>query len=270
MKKLTFLWMGLLVFASIPSRAGLLEAQGMLELRLGDLPVIATRGDATDPGLAGGTHHAIDASVFQSTHVFPSSLFSESTSLNGVRVSFTNATGSFSGAGTGIMPIVGKARLTVLNGLATLTIPLDAIGAGGPVNPLRPTEANVRSGSTSGVTHKITGARFTTGQVQVRGVTTSNPVCFDNPSQCQDGGGSLPNTVNTVTLTGYDNRSGANHNGRIQYVSPVRVGTSVTGIGAAFAVLTIDVVPEPTSGWLLATGAAALAALGWRRRRLPR
>jgi hypothetical protein len=139
--------------------------------------------------------------------------------------------------------LAGTVFVNVL-GLFNLEIPLAPVGSTGA-------SGQAVAGSLAAT---VLGTGWTTGTVQVTGVTTS-------PT---DAG-----PVYTVTFAGYDDRT-PGHAGRVLLVSPFKVVTNFAGNLPGIALQTLDfaaAVPEPGTLGLLATAVATLAVIGVRRRR---
>ncbi len=252
-KLLGLLLAAVFVLAAAPTKAATLNYSGTFSFELGALPGLSFTGGETGVSVSsGGGHFSVSPSVFTTSTALASSLFTGVPTIDGLSFTFGNATGTFSGAGGGTMPLAGDAKVTLLKGFATLTVPLSLVGAGGPVNPLANTGGNTLTAKLAGIYITATNARWTSNTAQLTGITL------------QTTGGLF---VNTVTRTGYDNRTATSHQGRVQMVSPLRVTTNVAGSLAAFVTMTLDFVPEPGTLLLLGSGAVGLALIGMRRRR---
>ncbi len=267
--------LGLLVVAvlavavSTPVRAATLDYTGTVSFQLGSLPTLSFTGSETGVSVSSGSgHFTVAPGVFQTVNAaLESSLFTGVPTIDGLTFTITNQTGTFSGNGGGIMPLAGNSKVTLLKGFATLTVPLSLVGAGGPVplaaatpvgcvrpdreNAIVGTCANTISAKLAGIYITVTNAAWTSGKARETGVT------FQKPE------GTF---VNTVTRTGYDNRT-EGHQGRIQMVTPVRVITNAAGTLAAFVTMTLEFVPEPGTLVLIGSGALGLALIGLQRRR---
>jgi hypothetical protein len=142
-------------------------------------------------------------------------------------------------------PLAGAFIINVL-GLFNLDIPLSVVGSTGA------SDQNVLGS----LFVTVLGTGWTTGSVQLTGVTTApTPYGAFN--------------VNTVTSAGYDNRT-PGHVGRVLLVSPFKVITNAAGNLPGIARQTLDfggIVPEPGVLGLLVVGAAGLAIEGRRRMR---
>ncbi len=242
----------LAVAIAAPSQAATLNYSGTAVFELGALPAVTFTGSETGVSVSsGGGHFAVAGGVFTTVTQLASSLFTGVPSIDGLTFTISNQSGTFSGGGGGTMPFAGDSKITLLKGFATLTVPLNLVGAGGPVNPVAATASNTLTAKLAGIYITVTNARFTSNTAQITGVTFGTT-----------GGG----FVNTVTRTGYDNRT-TSHAGRVQMVSPLRVATNVAGVLAAFVTVTLDFVPEPGTLVLLGTGALGLGIIGFRRRR---
>jgi hypothetical protein len=159
--------------------------------------------------------------------------------IAGVQITAHNTVGNFVGSGgagfTGIMPIVGFAKVCLFNAckaaVANLSVPLDLVGAGGSATVTGPVNVTV------------VGAPWTTGIAAIGTVTRM---------------GSVAPGSNTGAA-----------GGNVQLVTPIFISTNVgpSAVVPAFATMTIAFTPEP--GTLAALGAAlvTLVAMGRSRRR---
>ncbi len=241
------------------AQAATLDYTGTLEFRLGSLPPLVFTGGETGVSVSSGSgHFTIGEGAFQVTDALESSLFTGVPTIDGLSFTISNGTGTFSGAGGGIMPLKGLAKVTLLKGFATLTVPLDKAGAGGPGRMVARTPAgcaigscnNTTTGKLAGIFVTATAGRWTSDRARVTGVTFQTGSVF----------------VNTVSATGYDNRD-QDHVGRIQFVSPLRVMTNAAGNLASFGLLKLEFVPEPGTLILLGSASVGLAMIGFGRRR---
>ncbi len=240
------------LLAGSHAQAANLNYSGTMSFELGALPSLVFSGSDTGVSVSsGGGHFALDASVFTVQSGLASSLFTGVPTIDGLSFTITNGAGTFSGAGGGTMPLQGNAKVTLLKGFATLTVPLALVGAGGPVNPVAATASNTLTAKLAGIYITATNAKWTSGVAKITAITQQLP------------SGTF---VNTVTRTGYDNRTATSHKGRIQLVAPLRVTTNVAGSLAAFVTMTLDFVPEPGTLLLLGAGALGLGIIGIRRR----
>ena len=204
---------------------------------------------------SGGGSFTEPAGIFTGDVALPTSLFTGVPLIhqvflgnisNGTKFIAQGASGSGhtagvlrAGGGLGGYGPLGSALFVNVLGLSNLAVPLSPIGNTGATTA-------VNFGASLSVT--VIGTGWTTGFVTITGVTTAG--------------------VNTVTFSGYDNRTPA-HNGVVQLVSPFKVTTSVIGNLPGLAVQTLSfsgAVPEPGTLALLAAGAATLTLLGWLRR----
>ncbi len=234
--------LSLLILFFIPraSQASLLDYSGTLRIELGGQvpPVVMTGAETGVSVSSGGGHFAVAASVFGTEFAMPGT--------PPIELDVTNGLGAFSGTGGGAMALFG----TLLSG--SDIFPLNVIGAGGPVDPVRPTGcqgrfdcANTANTGTSG--NRVVGARWTSGRATATG--SGDP----------------------VQRTGYDLRD-AEHEGRVQFVTPIRIetysdsGSTPTSSRAAFATLTLEFVPEPGTLLLLVSGSIGLAVLARKKK----
>jgi hypothetical protein len=202
-----------------------------------------------------GGNFVLPAGTFTGTEAIPTALFTGVALIFNATVgNLSNAAalfaagggpidpgGPFDGAGGGFGgygALDGTLFINVL-GLFNLSVPLDPVGAGG-------TTAKV-----AGTLHVTAfGTGWTTGAVAVTGITSGIPA------------------VNTVTFTGYDNRTPA-HRGTLLLVSPIKVVTNAAGNLVVLARQTLHFegeVPEPGTLLLWGSGIGALAWLGNARR----
>jgi hypothetical protein len=145
------------------------------------------------------------------------------------------------GGGLGGEGLLHGAALLNIVGLFNLTIPL-WIGENGAQ----------RTATNGGMMIQVYGTGWTTGAVEVRGITATTP------------GTSL---VNTVTFVGSDART-PGHAGQVLLVSPFKAVSGAFGNLPGVATLTLSfAVPEPGAIALLLAGAAGLAWMARARRR---
>jgi hypothetical protein len=241
----------LLLLAASPSTASTLSLTGStLSFTIGTLPTV-TISQSPDPVpvlvSSGGGSFAEPAGLFATALVMPVDLFTGVSLISSLNVTLSNATGSFTAAGGtfgafgGAGALAGLARVGVLAGALNISVPLSVVGAGGKV-----------ATGVAALNVTVTGHRWTLGPVALTHVTTVTE------------SGAL---VNTVTLTGYDNRS-ADHAGTLQLVTPVRIFTNAIGGGfRGLAVQTLTFVPEPGTLLLVGPGIAGLVIVGRRKLR---
>jgi hypothetical protein len=253
-----------------PALAAVLEMGGTLELRIAGLPPISFSQDP--PTLmvsvsSGGGAFDVPAGLFSGFAPLPTPLFTGVpliTSLN--VVSAVNRSGSFapgvgSGGGFGgIQGFDGRIHFGIL-GLSTANVLLDPIGQGG-------TNAIV----VASLSVTLVGNAFTTGPGIVTGISTELTRATPSdtvgcaPVVCGPGFGGLGVFVNTVTLSGADNRT-PGHAGTLALVSPIRLVGNAFGPLPGYAVERFTFVPEPGTLVLFASTAAAALAWGATRRR---
>lgn len=159
--------------------------------------------------------------------------------LGGLLATVANQAAVFArggGALAGPMGIAGSAEICLEDlcsgaPAASLGLPLDAIGVGGTA-----------TAGSEGLLISITGAPWTSGQVEVGGVFASGFVFDDDPAD----------VIGTV----------------FRLVTPLSITTDLPGLESlsGFGFLTVQIVPEPGTLALLAGGLASLAAFGRARR----
>jgi hypothetical protein len=237
--------------ASFASASTLNLTGSTMGVSIGALPPI-TITQSPDPVSvfvsSGGGSFVEPAGIFASTVVLPPELFTGVNLISSLNVTASNGTGSFTSAGGpgggfgGPKPLQGQARVGVLGGALNLDIPLSVVGVGGVTN----------AGAFALIV-TVTGHQWTTGTGTVTGITTGDGT-VNNPY------------VNTVTLAGYDNRA-ADHSGKLQLVTPIRILTNAAGNLPGFGIQTLMFVPEPGTLLLIGSGIAGLAIVGRKKLR---
>lgn len=237
----------LLAWAAAPAQAALLPFRGEVVVFFPSLalPVIVEgRGVAelNGPGGALGgplTRLALPAGAFAIASDFPGA-----GPVGGLRVTAANGPGSFTGlgggAGGGTMPIQGFARLCLLLACDAATtfvdLPLSVAGVGGTSVVTGPVGLTLR------------GAPWTLGTI-----TVETPGAISIVNGRAQGPLGLPGTTAQV-------------GGLLELVTPILLTSTLPGFEDldAWALLTIEFVPEPAAALLFGTGIALLAP--WRRR----
>lgn len=162
--------------------------------------------------------------------------------IYGVVATAHNATGAFAEQGGrlgGVMSIPGVTKVCLFGAcdaspLANLTVPMSVVGAGGTV------------AVSAAVNVTVVGAPWTMGTASVGTLTAMG---------FAQGPGSRASST-------------AQPSGTIRLVTPIFIGTNLAAqpTAAAFGVLTLHFVPEPSTLVLLGGGIAALVTAGSRRR----
>jgi hypothetical protein len=270
MRKLFMLFAAAVLALGLSAQAGAatltLTSGSTLGLGIGALPPVPfVAGSNTQINVSSGDGaFTLPPNVFQGTVALPTQLFTAVSLISGLTIALNGhaaiplAQGNAGGSNVGINraggglggqgSIDGTAIVNVLF-LFNLDVPLNAVGANG----------GFVTAASGGIAITAYGTGWTTGVVQLTGITTDTP-------------GTL--AVNTVTYAGFDDRT-AGHNGQVQIISPFRAVTNVAGNLPGIAVMTLNFiggnggtpVPEPGTLLLLGSGVAGLIALGRRRMR---
>jgi hypothetical protein len=205
---------------------------GSLTVILGGLPPIGIAGSGNGTSTTGlvtvsAAAFATSGATAPGTTPFLSKLI----------LTAANAAGGFTGPTLhGPMAIQGRARL-MNGGQTAFSIPLTVNGTRG---------VGLGGGAIQSSTLSITGGTWSAGLVQITGLgTAAQPV--------------------TASLTGSDQRT-AMGAGTLTLVTPIRIKSAALGAIAAFGVLRLSFVPEPSAAALLLF-AAALGRVGLRRAR---
>jgi hypothetical protein len=245
---------------SAPADGAILTlVDGTLDIAIGGLPKVtfSQNVSAIPISVSSGGGFTEPASIFTGSVMFPTSLFTGVPRFDGFTfASVANQAKSIApGAppGTHTQHIVragggfgGPGRLTgtvfanVLN-LFNLAVPLWRIGNTGYRYYASGCGPNC-------IVDSMFATGWTTGPVTVTGLTT----------------GLAGNMINTVTFSGYDNRT-PNHKGVIQLISPFKVVWAAGNLPGV-AVQTLTFVPEPGTLLLLGAGGVGLGLYARRRR----
>lgn len=160
--------------------------------------------------------------------------------VGGLQITARNGEGRFERGSGGEMAILGAAKVCVFGpcstAVANLVVPLSVVGAGGTAT------------AEGAINVTVIGAPWTTATASVGGETA---VGWARGPQGLTSSTALPS-------------------GEIQLVTPIRILTNLPNdlaSIAAFGVLTLHFVPEPTTFVLVGAGLAATAAAGRRKRR---
>jgi hypothetical protein len=262
MRKLFLLFAAAILVLGLSAQAGAatltITSNSVLGIGLGTLPPLGFDPSSTPSVVVDDVTGAftVPANLFTGFVAVPTQLFTGVDLISGLAVDIQGhaaiplAPGNPGGSNLGInRPGGGLGGEGALDGTAIvnvlflfdLNIPLAAVGVeGGFVTAL---EGNLR------ITAFGTG--WTTGAVQITGITTETPA---------------GNVINTVTFVGFDNR-GPGGVGQVQIISPFKAVTNAAGNLPGLAVMTLNFVPEAGTLLLLGSGVVGLALLGRRRMR---
>jgi hypothetical protein len=220
-----------------PAGAAVLPLQATYTISAGGLPPLGITGSGIGSSNGFGGSSSIPAGVFAgnaaaSVPIVPTFVGLTSLSIPADSVNHGAATLSPGGA-------FGLSGSVFFNGSTGPLIPIFPYGGGGP-------DIITIMG---GLPFKVVGA---TWQYDAAKVFTGM-------------GSALANAI-SASATAYDNRT-ANGVGTVQLVAPGRLLISNGSLGdlPVFATLTLTYTPEPGTLVLLATGVAALAAIGRKR-----
>ncbi len=231
---------------SVPAHATTLPFSGTLSVILATLPPIATVASGSgNVTISGGNITAITLAggTFSTSVVIPIT-DPAAAPITQIAATVKNGAGNFAitganinnnfvtnltGVGDGPMGVGGVAKVGLFPGpLANLSVPFTSGGVNGTG-----LGGNLVTASGFGIGVSVRGAPWTTGTASIGTATAMGFV-----------------SGNTVTL-----------------VSPTFISTTIgaSAVLPAFAVLTLQFVPEPGTLLLLASGVAGLAVLGRKR-----
>ena len=285
-RSLSLLLVGLIGGVAGPARSALLELTGSsLTFQIeggstssgvsGPLVPLQTfaQGPASLPVLvsSGAGGFSLPAGLFTGTAVVPSSLLTAVPLISSIQLDLSNPAMALGPGGGPVLPGGRTVTYPALTGSeAPIRGPGGGFGGSGPlagtalVNVLLLFDTPVPLsfvGATSGVAEQFIamgvrltgiGTGWTTGEVQVTGLTATTP----------SGGVTL---VNTITYAGFDNRT-AGHAGTLLLVSPFKVVVGLVGNLPGLVTMQLHfAVPEPAGEVMLVLAAGALVA-GVRRR----
>jgi hypothetical protein len=253
--RLLLLWsVPAVLLVAAPAPAAMLPFVGSLTLRFGgsSAPIdveltgsgVATVNGSGSPGAL--TALSLPSGVFSTAGaVFPVTdpdLFP----ILGIQITGHNDAGAFAGTGGGLfggaMPLGGTARICLIATCGAppnpydIFVPLSGVGAAGTAT--LPGTINVT----------VQGAPWTIGPVSVDSVIAATGFAHG-----------------PLSLSGSTAQAG----GALQLVTPIRISTDLftAPTWPSVGILSIQFVPEPGAGLLVATGVAALTMMGQRRRR---
>jgi hypothetical protein len=221
-----------------PAAAAPLAFTGSLAILVGPFGVgVPGAGFAEVDGHGHLGQLGVPASSFQVQGLVVPITTTQAAPISGLQITAANQSGVFDNPGGGTMPLLGSAKVCLYGAcsaaVANLTVPLDVVGRAASVTVTGP------------VSLTVVGAPWTIGTAQV-GSETAMGFAYGPGSQTS---------------------STARASGAIQLVTPIAISTNLPSDFAqvaAFAVMTLHFVPEPTTLVLLGAGIAITAALGRR------
>ncbi len=239
----------LLVFSIPASGSTLILKDSQMEIGLDALPFapIPQSPSSVEVSVNAG-NFVLPQGIFATTSILSPVLFTANSLISSFTLSAANGTGNFSAGGGfgggfgGPASMSGNFIFGVLGGLINLAVPLGVVGAAG---------TQTTRVSAFSLTFTLTGMSWTTGTAMITGIVTGTP----------NGA-----TVNTITITGSDNRTTLSGIGTVTLVSPARMLSSIGPVPAP-AKITLRFVPEPGYALLLTAGFGALLLVGRRRMR---
>jgi len=253
MRKVLSLAVCALALSTAPAEAASVAFSGTLSVQVAGLfpvpgvplPPIAATGTGMASISATGKHlHSltVPASAFSAAAVVIPITDALANPVKGVRATFHNDAGHFSGATlSGVMPLHGVTKVCLFKvcsaATANISIPLSAlVGAGGSLVVQPPTSTRATT---------VVGAPWTAGVAAVGTLTQMGFV--HGPASASS--------------------STAQTSGVVQLVSPIFVSTTIGAyaIAPSFAILELRFAPEPSVLLLSAGGIGALVMLGRAR-----
>ncbi len=250
MRKSSAFALGAAVFTAIaaaPAGAATLTASGALGVTIAGLSPVTIAGGPTAIFVSSGGGSFVEpVSMFgPASTALPTQLFTGVDLISSLNVTVANgtktvtSTGGIGGGMGGPGGLIGSAIVGVLGGLINLGIPLANVGAGGVVQA-----------GAAALMITVTGHIWTTGAAAITGVTSET---------------NLGGFTNTVTNTGFDNRTATSHKGTILLISPFRAITNAAGTLTGFATQLLTFVPEPGTLLLIGSGFAGIAFIGRKK-----